>query len=72
MTDDDVKTALARMRESAILARLDPENPACRECGIHAERLYDGRCPECADDLLQAETGCRFGEPGCDHDACSS
>lgn len=28
-------------------------------------------CAECADDKVEAETGCRFGEKNCNHQDCS-
>ena len=29
-----------------------------------------GMCAECCDDVLQLETGCRFGDATCDHEDC--
>lgn len=52
------------IRTAVVLDSLDPDNRLCPNCGVNARWFTeDDVCVTCADDLLFALTGCRFGLP---------
>lgn len=72
----DIEQTLADMTANAEWQRVNPDNPICNGCNRRTNALQmilvDSvlMCAECADDKLESDTGCRFGEANCLHPDC--